>query len=185
MPRPAALWAFFRKDLEDALRSQTLLFVLVAPVLLSLFFVQSFGKKDFRPPRLAFHSERADSPLAAALSRRDSLRVELCQSEAQARKLVEDHKAVLAVLVSEDFEAALARDDYPILTLVTDPAQPARVAVARESLRGALRDMLEQEIPVDIRVNRWARVRTGRGLPCCRPGWSSRPSRDSWLLAPA
>ncbi len=153
MVRGHALWAFFRKDLEDALRSQTLLFVLVAPVILSIFFVQSFGKKDFRPPKMALYAAES-TRLERALQTRESIELEVVESEEEARRAVQDRRVSLAVLVDSGFDRSLEAGEYPVLRLLTDPAEVARVALGREALRSALRDMVYQEMPADIRVEK-------------------------------
>lgn len=155
--RAGALWAFFRKDLEDATRSHTLLLVLLAPVILSVFFVNSFGEKDFRPPKVALYAAEP-SRLETALKARESLELEVVDSTESARQAVLERRACLALVVDKGFDKALEAGDYPVLTLVTDPAEVARVALAREALRSALRDMVYQEMPADIRIEKLGEV---------------------------
>lgn len=156
------LLAFFLKDLEDALKSHTIVLVLVGPVLLSVFFSRAFGDKDLRRPLVAVH-QSGDSKLIRILRRADTVRVEPHEDWASARRAVEEGKAAVALGLPPDFDAQLEKDSFPRLNLLVDAVKTGPVAVARQSLRAALAEMVGHEVPADVRVEKVRSLGLERG----------------------
>ena len=156
------LLAFFLKDLEDALRSHTIVLVLAGPVLLSVLFSRAFGDKDLRRPLLAVH-QVGDSKLVRILQRGNTVRIESFQDWAAARQAVEEGQAVAALGLPADFDAQLEKDTFPRLNLLVDAVRTGPVAVTRQALRSALAEMAGHEVPADVRVEKVRSLGLERG----------------------
>lgn len=139
------------KDLEDALRSHTLVLVLVGPVLLSIFFARSFTGGDIRRPGLLV-CDVGRSGLAQALRSSDLFRLEELSDWEECLDRVELGRAAGAVRIPAGFDQDLRQDRFPRLDLALDESAQSQVALVREGVRGALRQMAGQELPADVRV---------------------------------
>ncbi len=139
------------KDLEDALRSHTLVLVLVGPVLLSIFFARSFTGGDIRRPGLLV-CDVGRSGLAQALRSSGLFRLEELTDWEECLGRVELGRAAGAVRIPAGFDQDLRQDRFPRLDLALDESAQSQVALVREGVRGALRQMAGQELPADVRV---------------------------------
>ncbi len=144
--------AIVRKDLEDAVRSHTLVLVLVGPVLLSVFFARSFTGGDIRRPGLLV-CDAGRSGLVQALRSSDLFRLEELADWEQCLDRVQLGRAAGAVRIPEGFDRDLREDLFPRLDLALDESARTQVTLVREGVRGALRQMAGQEIPADVRVH--------------------------------
>lgn len=145
--------ALFRKDLEDVVRSHTLVLVLVGPVLLSVFFARSFTGEDVRLPALAV-CDAGSSGLVQGLRSTDLFRLEEVSEWEACRRMVEEGRAAGALRIPEGFDRDLREDRFPRLDLLVDESARAQVAIVREGVRGALRRQADQEVPADVRVEK-------------------------------
>ncbi|GMU51394.1 MAG: hypothetical protein AMXMBFR33_05400 [Candidatus Xenobia bacterium] len=156
-----AIIALFGKDLEDAARSQTLLVMLLGPVVLSVLMARSLGAADIRRPLLAVY-DPGSSGLVRVLEASELIRIERVSSWSQGRELVERGRAPASLGVPAGFDGSLEQDLFPRLDLAVDESYRGQVAVIREAIRSALREQVGQEIPADIRVDK---VREFTGAP--------------------
>ncbi len=143
--------AIFWKDLEDAVRSHTLVLVLVGPVLLSVFFARSFTGGDVRRPGLLV-CDAGGGGLVQALRSSGLFRIEEQSDWAVCVEQVQLGRAAGAVRIPAGFDLDLREDRFPRLDLALDESARTQVALVREGVRGALRQMAGQELPADVRV---------------------------------
>ncbi len=133
------------------MRSHIVVFVLIGPVLLSVFFSRFFGNGDVRHPVVLICDE-GQSALVQALRTADLFQL---QEEPRWEKCLESvrlGRACGAVHIPADFDGELRLDNYPQLFLAVNEASLAQAAIFREGVRGALRQMAGQELPADVRV---------------------------------
>ncbi|MBI3928292.1 MAG: ABC transporter permease [Armatimonadetes bacterium] len=147
--------------MEDATRSQTLLLVLIGPVLLSMFFSRAFSDRDIRKPELAL-SDPGRSGLGRLLQSSDVLKIRPVGSLEEGRRLVEEGRAPAALEIPQGFDEGLLGGEFPRIRLIVDDSSRGQVALIREALRGALREQAGQEIPADVRVEK---IREFKGGP--------------------
>lgn len=150
--------AIFRKDLEDAVRSHTLVLVLIGPVLLSVFFARSFTGEDVRRPALAV-CDGGGSGLVQALRSTGLFRLVESGDWEGCRRLVHEGKVAGALRIPSGFDQELREDRFPRLDLVVDESARSQVPIVREGVRGALRQQAGQDLPADVRVEKVNEVR--------------------------
>lgn len=156
-----AIAALFWKDLEDAAHSQTLLVMLLGPVVLSILMARSLGSSDLRRPRVVVF-DPGQSGLVRVLEGSELIKIEKVASWQEGRQLVERGRAPALLGVPDGFDRQLQQDEFPRLDLAVDESYRGQVAVVREAIRAALREQVGQEIPADIRVDK---VREFTGAP--------------------
>jgi ABC-2 type transport system permease protein len=140
------------KDLLDSLRSQTALIVLLSPLLLALLMQTMTRRNDVKAIPVAVVGP-AESGFFRVLEGHPSLRVERCLRLDQARQLLESRQAVLCVEVGADFDERLTQGRRPDLKIWSDRSRPTQTLLAREYLRGCLRQQLGTDsIPVHFQV---------------------------------
>lgn len=164
-----AAGAILRKDLEDALRSQTLVLVLLGPVLLSMLFARAFSDQDMKRPELAVYDPGA-SGLVRQLAAAELVELRVVETVQQGRGLVEQGETPAFLSVPEGFDESLAGDEFPRLDLVVDESSRVQVSYVREVLRSALRELAGQDIPADVRVEK-VREFTGGPRKAMLPVW--------------
>lgn len=165
----AAVSAIFLKDIEDAARSQTLLLVLLGPVVLSVFFARSFSGDDVRRPSLALY-DPSGSGLARALRSSEFFRLWPVDSWQEGRDLVLHGKVAAALAIPQGFDARLREQRFPRLDLAVDETAKGQVEFIREGLRAVLRQQAGQEMPADICVEK-IREFTGGVRQALLPIW--------------
>ncbi len=143
--------AIFFKDLEDAVRSHSLILILVGPVLLSVFFARSFTGEDVRRPALVV-CDAGSSGLVQALHSTGLFRVQESEDWEDCLEKVHQGQVTAAIQIPATFDRDLREDRFPRVDLVLDEGARTQVAIVREGLRGALRHQAGQEMPADIRV---------------------------------
>lgn len=110
------------KDLYDAAKNYTVLFALLVPVLLSIFFSYAYSQSDLRLPVLAYY-EAGPTDLGSHLSRIPMFRLIRCASEGEARAMVLERRAQGALVVPAGFDAEVAAGAGSTATLVIDNSQ--------------------------------------------------------------
>ena len=153
MLRLRTVRAFFCKDLEEAVRSHVIVFILIGPVLLSVFFARFFGGNDVRHP-VVLVCDEGRSAFVQALRTTDLFQL---QEEADWQACLASvglGKACGAVHIPLDFDRDVREDAYPVLNLAVNEASMTQAAIFREGVRGALRRLANQDLPADVRVER-------------------------------
>ena len=166
----ATMWAFLRKDLEDALRSHTLVLVMIGPVLMSVFFARFFTGDDVRNP-VVFVCNSGASGFEQALKTTGLFRVTPESDWDVCCERVKEGNGVGAVLIPESFDADIRSDSYPVLQLVVNESNLTQATVFREGVRGALRALAKQELPADVRVTK-INAYTGDAKLAILPIWA-------------
>lgn len=136
------------KDLLESLRSHTALVVLFSPLLLALL-LQTLTGKDLKPVRIGVVAAR-DSGLVRNLSRNPALLVDSLASLEEAQLQLRQQRLTLVVQVDPDFDTQLLAGQRPLVRVWGDRGHPTQVALAREALRGSLRDQMGQSLPARI-----------------------------------
>jgi len=143
--------AILCKDLEDAVRSHSLVLVLVGPVLLSVFFARSFTGEDVRRPAMVV-CDAGRSGLVQALHSSGLFRLQESGDWEDCIERVRKGQVTAALQIPAGFDRLLRQDRFPRVDLVLDENARTQVAIVREGLRGALRQQAGQEMPADVRV---------------------------------
>jgi ABC-type multidrug transport system permease subunit len=143
--------AILCKDLEDAVRSHSLVLVLVGPVLLSVFFARSFTGEDVRRPAMVV-CDAGRSGLVQALHSSGLFRLQESGNWEDCIERVRKGQVTAALQIPAGFDLLLRQDRFPRVDLVLDENARTQVAIVREGLRGALRQQAGQEMPADVRV---------------------------------
>lgn len=149
----SAAWAFIRKDLEDALRSHSLVFVLLGPLLLSLLFI-NFMEDSGGVKVSAAAGGFTESGFIQAMRGSDFCSLEISGDGEKSRQAVKDGSLTGYIEIPPGFDEALKRDEYPELRIYLNESEPVKAALLREAVRTALRSMAGQELPADIRVEK-------------------------------
>ena len=153
--RPAAtslarVVAFVVKDFQDALNSQTLTFLLLVPVLISVFFSQLSGDK-IRRPRVAINDN--NSVFARALKLSGNLQVldsiSNCREESDFRRKIENKILDAVIIIPPGFDEELKQNNFPRIDIYLGN-NTAQNNVVKESVKSSLRRFAGQELPADI-----------------------------------
>lgn len=148
------VFAFLCKDLKDALHSHSLLFVLLGPVFVVAFFANILNAEDPVFVRIGVCGN-VNSGLVNSMKFNGGCSVvSTSESWEKLKDEVRSKKLDLAVNISADFDEELHSDSFPVLELCVDESSLAKSLAARELVRTALRQMVGQEIPADIRVTK-------------------------------
>lgn len=146
-------FAFFLKDIEDALRSHSLVFILLGPIIMGALFTRIMGDPDSSAITLGIYG-RTGSGLVNCLKFSGGCTLKYSSDWQALKEEVKNGKLSLAVSIPRDFDEELRDDGYPVLKVYVDESHFARSVAARELLRTALRQMAGQELPADIRVEK-------------------------------
>lgn len=163
--------AILRKDLEDAVRSYTLLPMLLVPILLSLFSAYGLSDSDRLRPTLAVF-DPGNSGLVRFLSSSAANVINLrpVASSEEGRSLLLQGKVGAVLAVPAGFDEGLASQKYLDVEVVVDDSRPTPGALCREAVKIAVREADGQKLPPVIRVEK---IRKGDGgarqflLPIC------------------
>ncbi len=148
------VFAFLCKDLKDALHSHSLLFVLLGPVLVVAFFANVLNVEDPVFVRVGVCGN-ANSGLVNSMKFNGGCSVvSTSESWEELKNNVRSKKLDLVINIPANFDEELHRDSFPVLELCVDESSLAKSLTARELVRTALRQMVGQEIPADIRVTK-------------------------------
>ena len=148
------VFAFLCKDLKDALHSHSLLFVLLGPVLVVAFFANILNVEDPVFVKVGVCGN-VNSGLVNCMKFNGGCSiVPTSGSWEQLKNDVRSKKLDLAIDIPANFDEELHCDSFPVLELCVDESSLAKSLAARELVRTALRQMVGQEIPADIRVTK-------------------------------
>ena len=137
------------KDLLESLRSQTALVVLLSPLLLAMIFRSLLGSEDVKPIPVAVVGP-ADCGLTRVLEQHPGLAILRRTNTLEALPLLHRGRAVLVLEIEPEFDSKLRSGPSPSLKLWSDRGKPTQVALAREYLRGSLRQQAGQTLPARI-----------------------------------
>ena len=148
------VFAFLCKDLKDALHSHSLLFVLLGPVLVVAFFANILNVEDPVFVRVGVCGN-VNSGLVNSMKFNGGCDiVSASKSWEELKNDVRNKKLDLAINIPANFDEELHCDSFPVLELCVDESSLAKSLTARELVRTALRQMVGQEVPADIRVTK-------------------------------
>ena len=148
------VFAFLCKDLKDALHSHSLLFVLLGPVLVVAFFANVLNVEDPVFVRVGVCGNTNSGLVNSMKFNGGCSVVSTSESWEELKNNVRSKKLDLAINIPANFDEELHRDSFPVLELCVDESSLAKSLTARELVRTALRQMVGQEIPADIRVTK-------------------------------
>ncbi|MBQ7529666.1 ABC transporter permease [bacterium] len=147
------LWAFCKKDFKDSLRTHSLLFVLLGPVILAVIFVRILDTGDL--PFLAVGIRgNVNSGLVQSLRSVGNFQLEFGDNWESLKERVQRGELIAVINVEDNFEDELRAGEYPQLDLFISESSLSKALLVREGVRNALRSMAGQEIPADIRVEK-------------------------------
>jgi len=149
--------AILGKDLHDAVRSHTILFSVLVPVLLAVCFNWVMQREDIRLPLLAIHSPEP-SRFASAIEALGAFTIRKLDEPGQVRREVESGHAAFGVLIPAGFDDQLAAGVRPNLTLVSGAQDPRRSAVIFTALMELIRSSAGQPPPVRLSIENPSRV---------------------------
>ncbi|MGM9997800.1 MAG: ABC transporter permease [Candidatus Bruticola sp.] len=147
------VFAFLCKDLKDALRSHSLLFILLGPVLVTVFFAKMLDSDNSVFVKAGVCG-RVDSGLVNCMKLLGGCSIEKSEHWEELCRKVKDRQLTVAVNIGANFDEELYSGSYPVLELFIDESSLAKSMAARELVRTALRRMADQELPSDIRVTK-------------------------------
>lgn len=150
MPAWWVILAILRKDLEDAVRSHTLLPLLLGPILVSLLFARAFTDSDRQRPTVAVF-DSGNSGLVRVLTSTNTVTLRPVGSGEEGRDLVVRGKVVAALTVPAGFDEALESGEFRKLTLVLDDSRRTPAEIVQSALRLAVREAAGQKLPAVIR----------------------------------
>jgi ABC-2 type transport system permease protein len=163
-------WILARKDLRETARDRlAFIFLLVMPLLFTMFFGLLFGGGSDRLPMVLHDADggAAAKQLVAALEQSPVLKV-TAATAADAEKAVDDEKAAAALLIPEGYSAAVAEGQKAALTIVATEGSSGAATVASE-----IRSVAGRQVAVGLASRAAAEsVMSGRGI---RP-WPTRCS---------
>ncbi|MGM9991476.1 MAG: ABC transporter permease [Candidatus Bruticola sp.] len=148
------VFAFLCKDLKDALRSHSLLFVLLGPVLVTVFFAKVMDSGDSVFVKVGVCG-RVDSGLVNCMKLLGGCSIEKSDHWEELCRKVKDRQLTMAVNIDANFDEDIYCGAYPVLEICLDESSLAKSMAARELVRTALRQMAGQDIPSDIRVTKF------------------------------
>lgn len=145
--------ALLAKDLHDALRSHTILFSVLVPVVLALCFSWIMEHRDLDRPTLAV-SAPGTSELCGAVDALGMFRVQRVAQADEVRGLVRSGRAVVGLVLPAGFDRSLTQGQRPSLLVVAGPLAPERTALLVAKLTEMVRSQAGQEAPVELRLER-------------------------------
>ncbi len=147
--------AILRKDLEDAVRSYTLLPMLLVPILLSLFSARALTDSDrLRPTMAVFDPGNSGLVRFLNASADNVIRLRPVGSSEEGRNLLLQGKVGAALTVPAGFDEALASGKKLDVDVVVDDSRALQGNQCREALKAAVREADGQELPPVIRLER-------------------------------
>ncbi|MCR5661908.1 MAG: ABC transporter permease [bacterium] len=142
--------AFVGKDIRDALGSHTLSFLLMVPVLISVFFSQISDDK-IRRPCVALSDNK--SAFAQALKISGNLQVKEFSSESgeeiDLKKKIKDRLLDAAIIIPPGFDEDIKNDLFPRIDIYLG-SNMAQNSAVKEAVKASLRRLAGQELPADL-----------------------------------
>ncbi|MCL5773471.1 MAG: ABC transporter permease [Firmicutes bacterium] len=149
----ARILAIFKKDFLDCLRSRTVVFTLLTPIILSLMFSIVFSGTDTVNLKMAVF-DRGKSGFYDFLKGAPSLEVIKSQNEAELRALVLDGKAQAGVIIPYDFDLKIKGKEIPSCQYIEDDTALRQADAIRILLIEILHSYAGQNIPARMNVER-------------------------------
>ncbi len=141
--------AFVWKDIRDALGSHTLSFLLMVPVLISVFFSQ-ISEDKIRRPCVAINDNQ--SAFARALKLSGNLQIKEFDPEREEiylRKNIENKLIDAAIIIPPGFDEDIKNNRFPRLDIYLG-SNMAQNSVVKETVKTSLRRLVGQELPADL-----------------------------------
>jgi len=185
MPAWWVILAILRKDLEDAVRSHTLLPMLIGPILLSFFFARgAFTDSDRLRPTVAC-IDPGKSGLVRVLSGSDyGVTMRPVANGEEARDLLWRGKVAAVLSVPPDFDAGLESRDYRDVDLVVDDSRRTQQEIVRAAVKAAVREAVGQQLPPIIKVEKIRQGESG-ARQFMLPLWATFAVLSGLLIASA
>lgn len=166
-------WYIFCRDIEDALRNSTFLFVLVGPVVCSVLFFRVSRTEDFIKPKLGIVGSRQEG-LGLILSTSGSVVVESFTSYDAADRALQRGGVDGIIELDHKVTEQILNRELPILTLKVKQKDALKATLLRRAIEEAGRTVADQELPIDLEVS-------GSELAGVSKGWS-RGLLPQWLV---
>lgn len=145
--------AIFQKDLKDGLRNWEILFIVLIPIVLSVFFRIAFSAKGFSPPKVVAFCP--DEELKGALLGMEKFKgIKFSKSWDDAVSLVERGKVHGAFHLPEDLIRRVKAQDKPEIKVVLDEAAPVKAAIIRATLKSFIDKYFEVVPPVKLKIKK-------------------------------
>lgn len=184
MPAWWVILAILRKDLEDAVRSHTLLPMLLGPILLSFFFARALSDSDRLRPTLAV-IDPGNSGLVRVLSGNETgVTVRPVASSQEGRDLLVRGKVAGVLSVPLDFDEGLATRQYRDLDLIVDDSRQTQTTMVRAAVKAAVREAVGQQLPPIIKVEKIRQGNSG-ARQFMLPLWATFAVLSGLLIASA
>lgn len=149
----ARIMAILKKDFLDCLRSRTVVFTLLTPIILSLMFSIVFSGTDTVNLKMAVF-DRGQSGFYDFLKGAPALEVIKAQNEAELRSLVFKGKAQAGIILPEDFDRKIKGKDIPSCQYIEDDTALRQADAIRILLIEILHSYAGQDIPARMKIER-------------------------------
>jgi ABC-2 type transport system permease protein len=149
--------AIVRKDAIDALKDARIVVSLVVPIGLGILYNGIFPQEGLATLKLAYHGDGSTALLEGTRAQAGAfteLRVQEVAGEAEARKVVEDGGADLALIVPAGAEAAIRQGQSPTILLIGKQPPGGGEAFVRDALEQTARDLAGQRAATIVRTER-------------------------------
>ena len=145
------------KDLKDAIRDARVLFALLLPLGIGLFYNATFSDESLTTvtAKVVYVSEdasRLPELVVATLTGTVQVEVEAVGSAAEVENRVRDDEADLGLVIPPGFDQAIVAGGLPELRIVTPPGGSLGGDYVQASLPGVLRAMAGSPEPATIAV---------------------------------
>ncbi len=145
------IFALFEKDLKNGLRNWEILFIILVPIVLSLFFKIAFSSRGYSRPRVAVFC--ADEELKTALSSIEQFKeIQFFEKWDEAVSMVEKGKVDGAFRIPEDFVGRAKAQERPEIEVLLDSTTPVKAAVIRAALKSFTDKYFEIVSPVKVTI---------------------------------
>jgi ABC-2 type transport system permease protein len=184
-------WILARKDLRQTVRDRlSFMFILVMPLLFTLFFGLLFGGSNSDQLPVAVHDAdggAAARQLVAALKRSDVVKVTI-EGQTSAEKAVDGDNAAAALLIPKGYSASIAAGEKASLTVVSTQGSSGAATAASE-----IRSLAGEQVAVELAARAAAEaVWATRGVPpgvrsgvLAKSAAQARPAAAQALAHPA
>lgn len=157
MIRLTNVLAIFMKDAVDALRDSRIAVSLIVPIALGLLYNSIFPEEGLTSVKLAYHAD--DSPailegIRAQTGAIVSLQVLQIADEAEARKVVGDGSADVAVIVAPGAESAIRQGQGATILLIGKQPPGNGETFVTSALERTSRELAGQRPPAVVRIER-------------------------------
>lgn len=143
--------AIFQKDFKNGLRNWEILFIVLVPIVLSLFFNTALSPKGFSPPRVVVFCN--DQELKTILLNIERFKnIKFSQNWDEAISMVEKGKVHGAFQLPDDFIRKLTAQEKFEIDVVLDGAAPVKTAIIRAALKSFIDKYSAVVSPVKLNI---------------------------------